>query len=119
MTKGLSDLVTEGQILTTLGGTKAASGDNELVAAPGENQRIVVTAFVIQNTTATATTLILRSGTTSNAWRVLAQNQGDGLALFLGPLAAWRLNNNEALNLNLSGANTAGYTVQYYVERII
>jgi len=117
MGKQFGDVLAEGQILTTLTGTKAVSGDNELVAAPGALWRIVVSAFVIQNTTTTATTLILRSGATTNGWSILAQNQGDGLAMNLGPMQAWRCNGNEALNLNLSGANTARYTIHYWLEK--
>ena len=96
-------------------GTAATSGDNELIAAPGAGVRIVVTAFVIQNESATATTMILRDGTTAK-WRCLGQNQGDGLAVVLPPGRAWKLTANAALNLNLSGANSCGYSVQYYTE---
>jgi hypothetical protein len=30
----------------------------------------------------------------------------------------WRLGNNEALILNLDGANQCGYSVQYYTEGV-
>jgi hypothetical protein len=118
MAKSFPDLMMDGQLLTTLTGTKASSGDNELVATPGTQHRIVVVAFVIQNESATATTMILRSAATTNGWRFLAQNQGDGLAMNLGPTGAWRLGRNEALVLNLSGANSCGYTVHYFLEKV-
>jgi hypothetical protein len=118
MAKALTDVLQGGQALTTLTGTKTSSGNNELVATPGTEHRIVVMAFVMQNESTTATTLILRSASTTNGWRFLAQNQGDGLAMNLGPTAAWRCGRNEALNLNLSGANSCGYTIHYFVERV-
>jgi hypothetical protein len=96
-------------------GTAALSGDNTLVAAPGANIRLVVTAFTIQNESATATTMILKSAST-NRWRVLGQAQGDGLAMTFPVGQGWKLAANEALLLNLSGANSCGYSVQYYTE---
>lgn len=101
--------------ISVVTGTKSSSGDNELVAAPGASTRIVVCWVVIQNESSTATTLILRDGTTSKI-RVLAQNQGDGLTMVFPADARWKLTANTALNLNLSGANSCGYTVGYYTE---
>jgi hypothetical protein len=98
-------------------GTAALSGDNTLVAAPGANTRIVVTAFTVQNESATATTMILKS-TSANRWRVLGQAQGDGLAMVFPVGQGWKLGTNEALLLNLSGANSCGYNVQYYTEAV-
>jgi hypothetical protein len=99
-------------------GTAAASGDNVIIAAPGTGQRLVVTAFVIQNESATATTMILKDGDspTGGRWRCLGQNQGDGLAMIFHPQHPWRLSLNSPLVLNLSGANQCGYSVQYYTE---
>jgi hypothetical protein len=101
--------------LSQISGTKSASGDNELIAAPGANKVVVVTGFLIQNTTSTATTLLLREGTTEKVG-VLAQNQGDGMSVQYPMDARWKLPANTALNLNLSGANTARYSVSYYIE---
>lgn len=104
---------------TTVNGTGSSSGDNEVVATPGAGYRLVVTTFVMQNESASATTLILRSGTSStNGWRILGQNQGDGLAMALPLGDPWRLGEDEALNLNLSGANQCGYSVRYYTESV-
>ncbi len=99
---------------TRITGTKAASGDNELIAAPGVGQHIEVRWFIIQNESATATTMILKDGATATI-RYLAQNQGDGLTHRFPSGAPWALTANAALNLNLSGANQCGYTVEYEV----
>jgi len=96
-------------------GTKAASGDNELIAAPAAGVRIVVTAILLQNESATATTMILKDGATAKI-RCFGQNQGDGLLLKFSPGREWKLTAATALNLNLSGANTCGYSIQYYTE---
>ncbi len=102
--------------LTQVTGTKAASGDQTLVSAPGASTRIVVVAFVVQNEASTAQTIILGNGTASAAWRCFAQNQGDGLALVFKPGFEWRLTANTLLNLNLSAATTVGYSIAYYTE---
>jgi hypothetical protein len=97
--------------------TKAASGDNALIAAPGASTRIVVSAFTIQNESATATTMVLKSGSTAK-FRWLGHNQGDGLVMAFPPGREWRLGTNEALNLNLDGANSCGYSVVYWTETV-
>jgi len=97
-------------------GAEATAGNNELAAAPGAGNRIVVTAFVIQNESDTPLVMVLRSGSTANGWRCLGQNQGDGLTKTLPPGHEWRLNENEALNLQLSDAVTANYSVSYFIE---
>lgn len=97
-------------------GTKAAAGNNTLIAAPGVGNRIVVWAFVIQNESTTATTMILKDAV--DRWRVLAQYQGQGLAIAFDTLKPWRLNENTALTLNLSAANSCGYSVQYSIEQV-
>lgn len=103
---------------TTITSTEAASGDNQVVATPGAGNRIVVQAFSFQNTTAVATTGILRSGVTTNGWTALCQNQGDGHRMVFPDGHPWCLNENEALNLNLSGANAFNCSVMYRVETV-
>lgn len=96
-------------------GTKASSGDNELVAAPGAGIRIVVKAWHVQNESSAATTFILKDGSSSE-YRYLAQNQGDGHGRVYEQDFEWRLAANSALNLNLSGANSHGYWLEYWTE---
>lgn len=103
--------------MTTVAGTKAAAGDNELIAAPGANTRLVVSAIMAQNESATATTILLKSGANTKR-RALLQSQGDGVAWQFPAGREWKLGANEALNLNLSGANSHGYTVDYYTEAV-
>lgn len=101
--------------LTEKTGTVSSSGDNTIVAAPGEGKQIVVTEIVLQLEGDTATTAILKSGSTAKK-RVYMPNAGDGVALTYHPAFAWALGENEALVLNLSGANQVGYTFSYYIE---
>jgi hypothetical protein len=97
--------------ITYVTGTKADSGANTLVASPGAGYRLVVLYLQVQNETTTATTCIIKWGTVA-VGRVLAQNQGDGLLRdreeypMIMPEAT-------ALVLDLSGANSHGYTVEY------
>ena len=98
--------------------TIAVAGNNEVVAAPSSGQRIVVTAFHIQNETATATTMILRAGTSTNGWRYLAQTQGADLTMIFAMGHEWRLPADTGLYLWLSGANSCNYSIAYYLENV-
>jgi hypothetical protein len=100
---------------TSVTGTKAASGDNTLISAPGASTCIVLVHYHLQNESATATTLILKDGSTEFS-RFFGQNQGDGIAVTYPDTRRKKLTANTALVLNLSGANTCGYTVDYYTE---
>jgi hypothetical protein len=111
----MTQSITHGPPQLTVTGTKAEAGDNELIAAPGAGKRIVVSALIVQLEAATATTMILKAGATA-LLRTLAQNQGDGLALHFPPERELQLGANAALNLNLSGANSCGYSVIYHVD---
>jgi hypothetical protein len=108
-----------GELTTTvINTTKSATGDNEIVAAPGADVRIVVLSFLMQNESSTATTMILRSAATTNGWRYLGQSQGDSLSMVFSLARPWKLGTNEALNLNLDGANSCGMSVAYYTESV-
>jgi len=104
--------------LTTWNGTKAGAGISVLVAAPGAGKRLVVTAFVLQNESTTALIMRLKSGGTTNGWRCLGQNQGDGLAMTFHAGHEWTLNENESLNLELSDADTCAVSYSYYTESV-
>lgn len=103
--------------VTSATGTAASSGDNTLIAAPGAGIRIVLVSIIIQNESSTATTMILKNGSTAYE-RILAQNQGDGLAHAYPVDARKKLAANAALVLNLSGANSCGYSIEYYTETV-
>jgi len=94
-------------------GTTATAGDQPLVAAPGAGNRLVVCKVQIQLEAAVATTAILASN-----WRVAFGAQYDALNLDFPMGQEMVLGENTALNLNLSGANTVGYSVQYRIEAL-
>ena len=98
--------------VTPLSGTFNTSGDNTILAANASHY-FVITHVTLQNESSTATTMQLKIGST--VWeRVLGQNQGDGLEVTYDPEARPTGANNQAIILNLSGANSCGYTVHYY-----
>ena len=103
--------------LLTASGTASSSGDNTLISAPGAGVKLVIVGLTLQLEGSTATTLRLTNGASGpTISRVLAQNQGDGLALTFPIDSRPKLSANTALVLNLSGANACGYTIWYYTE---
>lgn len=105
------------QLYTPLAATTTAtSGDQTLITAPGAGYRLVVKELVVQNESAIETTAILLSGSDAR-WRAkLAANAA--LSLSFADGEEWRLGTNEALVLNLSGANSHGYSGRYYIEAV-
>ena len=102
--------------VTWLAGTAAANGNNTVVAAPGAGARIVVVYAHVQNASATASTAQFTNGERGAAGaRFLGRTQGAGQAFDMHA-HPWRLDEDKALILNLSGANAHGYTVGYYIE---
>ncbi|MBP8291769.1 MAG: hypothetical protein KAX65_03280 [Caldilineaceae bacterium] len=101
--------------LTTATGAAASSGDNTIVAAPAAGTRIVVHDLQLQLEAATATTILIKSGSTTKR-RVYCGAAGDGILLQYEAGKEFRLGAAEALILNLSGANSVGYTVRYTTE---
>lgn len=104
--------IPEKPIITYVAGTIATSGDNTIVAAPGAGISIYITHLVLQNESTTATTIILKGS--GNLLRCLGQTQGSGLALTFPERREIKLAANTALILNLSGANSCGYSIGYY-----
>lgn len=103
--------------ITVVANTFASAGDNTIVGAPAAGNRLVVSSIVVQNESATATTILLKSGANTKR-RALLQSQGDGVAWAFAPGREWRLGEAEALVLNLSGANSHGVTVDYWSEAV-
>lgn len=99
---------------TQVSGTTATSGDQTLIAAPGAGKRLVVKELLIQNEEATATTAILKNGSTAE-WRALLE-QYAAISMGFSTGDEWRLAANSALVLNLSGAISHGYSIRYTVE---
>jgi hypothetical protein len=97
--------------ITRAAGTKADSGDNTLVAAPAAGYKLILLYLQVQNETAVATTILIKHGATT-VGRALLQSQGDG---YVRDFSEYPVDMPEAtaLVLNLSGANSHGYTVEY------
>ena len=93
-------------------GTIATTGDNTIVVAPGSGLSIYVTHILIQNESATSTTVIVKD--TANRIRFLAQTQGALFSAIFPGRREIKLTANTALILNLSGANSIGYSIGYY-----
>lgn len=105
------------KIIRTYTGTAAAvaaSGDQTLVAAPAAGNHLVVKDLVVQNESAVETTIILKSGSTAKWRSKLVANAA--LALSFSEGEEWRLGSAEALVLNLSGANSHGYSIRHRTE---
>ncbi len=104
----------KGTVYTQAASTAASSGDNTVVAAPSAGNHLVVKDLMVQNESSTETTIILKSGSTAK-WRgKLAANAALSLGFATGE--EWRLGSAEALVLNLSGANSHGYSIRYRTE---
>lgn len=97
-------------------GTASTSGDNTLVSAPGAGNRVVLVAVWIQNESTSVTTMILKNGST--AFSRFMAGQREMLAPVLPVGREFKLSDNAALVLNLSAANSCGYTVFYYTEAV-
>jgi hypothetical protein len=96
--------------LSTVSGTKAVAGNNTLLPAPGAGLRISVFTIYLQNESATATTVQLVDQVAR--FRALL----DQYRYFIAE--NWKLNANTALTLNLSGANSIGYSIQYSIDAV-
>lgn len=66
--------------LTVVSGTKAESGDNTLISAPGAGNMIVLKKIQIQNESSTSTTILLKNGATA-MYRAILTSQGSGVLI--------------------------------------
>lgn len=101
-------------------GTVASSGDNTVMdisalAGYSSGDRIVITAIRIQNESSTSTTVVIKNGATSIA-RVLCETKGSGVDRQYPVGRELRLSANADLVLNLSGANSIGHSIEYFLE---
>lgn len=102
-------------------GTLSTSGDSapivDVSAVPGyaAGDRIVITALRIQNENGTANTVIIKDGAT-NVSRVYTESRGSGLDRQYALGRELRLSADTDLILNLSAANSVGYSVEYFLE---
>lgn len=96
-------------------GTTVAQA-NELVAAPGAGNRIVVSYLYAHDEAGTGNAIEFRDGATA-----FARFDKDNTPFAIGPVPAgreFRLTENTALNMQLQNATLTGYTVWYFVEAV-
>jgi hypothetical protein len=102
--------------ILTATGTIATSGDNTIVAAPGSGIRVCLTNILFQQESTTPTVILLKDGSTVKK-RFFGVLQGDGIPPITYPQGfELKLTANTALILNISSANTVGYSFEYYLE---
>jgi hypothetical protein len=101
--------------LLEVSNTFSTSGDQTLIAAPTTQSRIVITHIVIQNTTTTSATFLLKRGSTQ-FFAMLCEVQGKGIAWRLDAGREYRLPPKTALVLNLSAAVAFNVTIWYFLE---
>lgn len=102
-------------VVLTKGAAFASNGDNTVLAAPGENRQYVIAGYALQNESAVATTMQLKNG--GNVFhRFLGQTQGANQVVVFAKGNELKCGNNNAIVLNLSGANSCGLTVWYWSE---
>ena len=108
---GANPLGVAGENTAIVSGAVAVAGNNALIAAPAAGFRITVYTLYVQNESANATTILLVDQVAR--WRALLAQYGWFILE-----TPWRLNGATALTLNLSGANSHGYSIQYAIEPI-
>ena len=94
------------------------SGDNTIISAPGAGVRIVVTGIRIQNSTSTATTVLIKDGAATTLARLRTPTDGSGLSENYSLGDEIRLSEATAFVVNLSGANAHGVSVRYWLETV-
>lgn len=95
----------------------SASGNTEVVPAPGAGKKIVVYGYQINNNAGTGNNLRFQSaGTNIGALKGLGANGGSNMQPSDVPL--FETAENQALNINLSAATAAGVEVQYTIEAV-
>ena len=103
-------------LMTTVFVDATATGDNQALAAPGSGFKYAIFGYQI-SCGGTANNVRFRSGTNSiSSLKSLAINGGSNVAPGERPL--FETNNNEALNINLSGATQVGVDIQYVKARV-
>ena len=112
------------RLLSRIGATRlyvattiATSGDNTVITAPASGVRIVISGLRIQNNTTTTTTILIKDGASgSTLARLRATTDGSGVSENYSLGDEIRLTTATALVINLSGANTHGVSIRYWLE---
>lgn len=113
-----SALQTKG--IRTAAGTISASGDTtaiDISALSGyvSGDLIVLTSMRIQNESGSPNTVLIKDGATTLA-RAYTSVAGSGFDRQYSPGRELRLTADTDLILNLSAANSIGYSIEYYLE---
>lgn len=99
-------------------GTKAASGDNSVLAAPGSGLQYLIAKLQIHNQSTTATKVIVKFGS-REVWTVdLPVVVGAGAVLDFPAPDRMEGRDNQPLLVNLSAANDTSVSVQYYTVAV-
>lgn len=99
-------------------GTKSASGDNEILAAPGSGYQYLIAKLQIHNQSTTATKVIVKFGS-REVWTMdLPAVVGAGAVLDFPAPDRMEGRDNQPLLVNLSAANNTGISVQYYTVSV-
>ena len=94
----------------------ASSSTQELVAAQGSGNELLISHARLQNGTTTDATLELKFGSgDSDPIRIEAFAYGGGESIILPPGTEWAVGDNTALVLDMSPATDIGYTIFYRV----
>jgi hypothetical protein len=104
-----------------LSSTVSTSGDTTLVAAPGASSFVSIPWFRLANESATETTVLLKSGASTQRFRaVLAPKGTAGSSVEMAFPVNMPLDiaTNEALVLNSSAAVAVGYSIGYLVKAV-
>lgn len=96
----------------TLTGTVANSGVTQILPAPGVGLCWAFTYMKVQIEGSTEAVVLLKSGSNIKQ-RVYSSQKGDGTITGIDTLNPLKLNENEALNLDLSVGQTVNYEFHY------
>ena len=96
-------------------GQRAATGDLELIPAPGAQRRIVIDAVVVAAEVATANLILLKCNGAAFFRFQAAASIGSS---FYGTNLNWRMGINANVAINISVAAAVGYSIAYHVEDV-
>ena len=115
-TQGAADEVIIAKVTLLAKSGPVTVGPTGVLPAPAGGIRNVVSTMTLQNETAAAINMAAYFGATpSNGFRVIGQNQGDGIVVTFPAGREWRGGDAESLNITPSGV---GYSLLYFTEAV-
>lgn len=100
-------------------GTFSTSGDNTIIASPGASSYISIKWLHIGNESTTETTAIIKSGATIERFRCVLTSKsstGSFRQITFPESSPLNLDPNQALIINLNGANSVGVSLGYTIK---